>query len=72
MNYIAQISFNSTMVRLKVFIYVEAFAMFVFQFHNGSIKRLSIILIIRTANRFQFHNGSIKRRKGLLCKVSKS
>ena len=31
-----------------------------FQFHNGSIKRLGVRAACEVGRRFQFHNGSIK------------
>ena len=34
-----------------------------FQFHNGSIKSVVVIVIANRLNKFQFHNGSIKRKK---------
>ena len=55
-------SFNSTMVRLKV-----TYNLIIkcqdreFQFHNGSIKSSDSIKEISTYTMFQFHNGSIKR-----------
>ena len=32
-----------------------------FQFHNGSIKRMSLSIVEQHFKEFQFHNGSIKR-----------
>ena len=53
--------FNSTMVRLKEDFPDQATAIAKFQFHNGSIKRLSEASLPSGCNAFQFHNGSIKR-----------
>ena len=49
------------MVRLKVKgEFFMAVKMFVFQFHNGSIKSIISEDAAKALLRFQFHNGSIK------------
>ena len=58
--------FNSTMVRLKVEITLRQRPHVVFQFHNGSIKRILIYPFTIFHPQFQFHNGSIKRLPVLL------
>ena len=37
-----------------------AVKMFEFQFHNGSIKRMTFFVMVTLIALFQFHNGSIK------------
>ena len=50
------------MVRLKVGVLKEWIdEEYVFQFHNGSIKRNSCQTKSLNHTKFQFHNGSIKR-----------
>ena len=54
--------FNSTMVRLKGMVVGMVHGrLIVFQFHNGSIKRMSNLGYRLSIYEFQFHNGSIKR-----------
>jgi len=54
-------NFNSTMVRLKANL-ADAYRFFYeFQFHYGSVKRLSNYLRVRKYILFQFHYGSVKR-----------
>ena len=54
-------SFNSTMVRLKAETQERDAPVFIlFQFHNGSIKRVDRVLETIEEELFQFHNGSIK------------
>ena len=64
--------FNSTMVRLKVRgITQEAVGQYLFQFHNGSIKRGGLEWIPTWWKRFQFHNGSIKSQTvTITCEVT--
>ena len=56
-------SFNSTMVRLKAGSHhATAIGINLFQFHNGSIKRVVVLQILALDEEFQFHNGSIKSK----------
>ncbi len=53
--------FNSTLVRLKVEIIAKAnLAIYLFQFHAGSIKGAYNVGTILIVVMFQFHAGSIK------------
>ena len=47
----AEQSFNSTLVRLKVFVSMEVCDVCMFQFHTGSIKRLKeqFYAVLRTS-----------------------
>ena len=54
-------NFNSTMVRLKVFLQIAITQIKQFQFHYGTIKRWQTLSSICLAWVFQFHYGTIKR-----------
>ena len=61
---LAKLSFNSTMVRLKVMCQRRGWVLsYKFQFHNGSIKSVNVTFGRSALVVFQFHNGSIKSAK---------
>ena len=68
--------FNSTMVRFKPGLDVEAQArIWLFQFHDGSIQAVGLRTDMQAKERFQFHDGSIQatgmmRVEVVGCKVS--
>ena len=54
-------SFNTTLVQLKVVLQKqEKICNCRFQYHTGSIKRVSTAKFTTTTNVFQYHTGSIK------------
>ena len=53
--------FNSTMVRLKANRRRSFEFVLLFQFHYGTIKRSTGVLLLFSLIYFQFHYGTIKR-----------